>query len=129
MKFTTWQLVVILAILVAGIVCANVFAPGSVATVTAMATTLFAALFVTHDNGPKPPGGPPALTLVSGVLFCLALVGCGAALSDLAQDGNASKLTECRTEARTAFYADRKTVEESLAIYDACVAKKSAGAK
>lgn len=50
MKFTTWQLVAILAILFGAIICAAVFAPGMSATVVAMATTLFAALFVSHEK-------------------------------------------------------------------------------
>ena len=57
MKFSNWQLVAILAILLAAIVLAHVFAPGATSTVVGMATTLFAALFVQRE---------PKLELIDG---------------------------------------------------------------
>lgn len=53
MKFTNVEMVAILAILVAGVILSNVYAPGAVATVTAMSTTLFAALFVNREHKAK----------------------------------------------------------------------------
>lgn len=55
MKFTNAQLCVILGIMFAAIVLANIFAPGAVATVTAMATALFSALFIQRHEGEPPP--------------------------------------------------------------------------
>ena len=55
MKFTPWQLVAVLAILFAAILLANVYAPGAVATVVSMATTVFAALFVEGRRDRCPP--------------------------------------------------------------------------
>lgn len=145
MKFSTWQLVAILAILMAAIVCAHIFAPGAAPTVIGMATTLFAALFVSHDKGDPPPpntgassDGGATLKVIAGgmsvlVLALVALVamaGCGASFDDLekaaAQGDNASKLALCRADARTAFYVEGKSVEDAMKRYDACAAKAEA---
>lgn len=46
MKFTTWQLVAILAIMFAALICVHLFAPTEAATVVSMVTVLFSSLFV-----------------------------------------------------------------------------------
>lgn len=66
MKFSSWQLVVILGILIAGIVCAHVFAPGAVAVVVPIATTIFAALFVNKKDPEAEPKDPPSLRMING---------------------------------------------------------------
>ena len=65
MKFSSWQLVAILAILLAAIVCAHLFAPGATAVVVSMATTLFAALFV-QPAAEEKSKGKPDLELLDG---------------------------------------------------------------
>lgn len=55
MKFTNWQLVAILGVLMAAIVCTYRFAQPEVALVTSMATTLFSALFIERE---KPAPAP-----------------------------------------------------------------------
>ncbi|WP_146654434.1 hypothetical protein [Labilithrix luteola] len=57
MKLTAWQMVAVLAILFAAIICANVFAPGVSAVVVSMATTALGALVLQRDDraGPKVP--------------------------------------------------------------------------
>ncbi len=135
MTFSTWQLILILTILVSGVIVANVFAPGAVATVAAIATTLVAGLFVTRKGGgpPDPPageGGAPLKVIAGGLaavmVLCSLAIGCAAfADIDKAQDANAKKLEGCRGEARAAFYGAHKSEDESLAIYDACVARGS----
>ncbi len=56
MKFSPWQLVCILLVLLAAVICAHMFAPGSTATIVSMATTLFAALFVQRAPSAPAPG-------------------------------------------------------------------------
>ncbi len=134
MKLTTWQTIAVLGLLLAAVIAAHVFAPGATAFVVSVASTVIGTLFVTHDPGPKdPPGTPPALTVLTGgaaaLLFCIIFAAC-APFSDLekaaAQGDNAAKLSLCRADARAAFYVDQKTIEESIAVYDAC-AKKAGG--
>lgn len=70
MKFTAWQLVAVIAILLTAVIVANIYAPGAAATVVSMATTVFAALFVNRSDGDggdgPPPGSPPALRVLPG---------------------------------------------------------------
>ena len=132
MKFTPWQLVTVLAILLAAVILANVFAPGAVATVVSMATTVIGALFVNRHDG-DPPAGPtngagPGLSVISGGLSALAIVamlaGCGpsaAAIESAAAGGDVSaQLAKCRAEARSAYYVEKKSEAEALAVYEAC---------
>lgn len=132
MKFTPWQLVAVLAILLAAIILAHVFAPGAAATVVSMATTVFAALFVNRHGGGGPPAGPggagPALKVLNGGLatfiLAAALVGCGPSFSEIetaiAGDAVSEKLATCRDEARTAYYVEKRSKDEALARYEAC---------
>lgn len=53
------------------------------------------------------------------------LTGCAPFVEDVkeAQEiavSNDTKLSKCRGDARAAYYIDRKTVEESLAVYEDC---------
>lgn len=64
MTFNSWQLVAILAILLAAIVGAHVFAPGATSIVVSMATTLFAALFVQREKSEVP--SEPDLKVIDG---------------------------------------------------------------
>ncbi len=66
MSFSNWQLVAILAILLAAIVCAQIFAPGAASTVVGMATTLFAALFVQRDRAKPDASEAPDLKVIDG---------------------------------------------------------------
>ncbi|MBX3218930.1 MAG: hypothetical protein KF795_00340 [Labilithrix sp.] len=131
MKFSPWQLVAVLAILFAAIILAHVFTPGAAATIVSMATTVFAALFVHRDGGgPPPPAGPggPALKVLNGGLAAVALaavlVGCGPSFSEIetaiAGDAVSEKLAKCRDEARTAYYAEKKSKDDALARYESC---------
>lgn len=45
-KFTNWQLVAIVAIMFAAIICARMFAPGDAPTVLGMVSALFGTLFL-----------------------------------------------------------------------------------
>lgn len=49
MKFSTWQLFAIIPIFFAAIILASIYAPGVVATIVAMTTTLIGVLFVQHS--------------------------------------------------------------------------------
>lgn len=65
MKFSAWQMVAILAILFAAIICAHLFAPGATATVVSMVTTLFAALFLQRESG-ESEKAKPELEVIQG---------------------------------------------------------------
>jgi hypothetical protein len=124
MKFTPWQLVAVLAILLTAIIVANRYAPGAVATVVSMATTVFAALFVgphDDDDGP-PPGSPPVLRVIAGgAALALAVVACGlkgvGALQDPSDD---EKLATCRADGRRAARTG-SSAEEAWDQYLACM--------
>jgi len=53
MKFTSWQLVVLVAVMFTAIIASQVFAPGVASTVVAMATALFGTLFVQRETSEK----------------------------------------------------------------------------
>ena len=55
LKFTTWQLVAILAIVFAAVICSQIFIPGTAAyaTVATMAAGIFGTLFVQRYDGEK----------------------------------------------------------------------------
>lgn len=146
MKFTTNQLLVILAILIAGIIAAHVWAPGAVAMIWSITTAIVTTFFVNKKDGGDPPDdtGTPNLKIIAGGLGVVAFVvlllltapimalfalGCGPSYVDLekaAAGGEVSKpLQKCRAEARTVFYADGGTEDAGLAVYEAC--KRRAG--
>jgi hypothetical protein len=98
-----------------------------------MATTVFAALFVHRHDGDDPPpsppsGGGPALKVLNGGLATLALAvmvaGCSSSYQELetaiAGGDVSGALAKCRDEARTAYYVDKKSKDDALAIYEAC---------
>src|SRR5262249_32435418 len=121
MKFTPWQRVAVLAILLAAIIVANMYVPGAVATLVSMATTVFAALFVRcQDDQDPPPGSPPALRLLAGGgRLALGIVACGHALEALNDASDDATLGRCRAEARSAA-RDGRTPEEAWDHYLSC---------
>lgn len=66
MKFTSWQLVVILALLLAAVIVAHVWAPGAVALVASAATTIIGTLFVQRAPAPPLPYETPDLRVIDG---------------------------------------------------------------
>lgn len=57
-----------------------------------------------------------------------ALTGCGVSLKEIEAEVLGpvpSQLSECRSQARAAYYDDKKTKEEALEVYATC--KKRAG--
>lgn len=56
MKLNAWQVIALVAVLLAGLITSNIFAPGAVSTVTGIVTTLV-ALFVERakDTTNTPP--------------------------------------------------------------------------
>jgi len=131
MRFTPWQMVAVLAILLAAIILAHVFAPGAVGTIVSMATTIFAALFVQRrDDDVPPPGSPPALRVIAGGA-ALALsaamtfgraVACSEGLKSIDEVNDPSddvKLSKCRADAR----AEKQltgNAERAWNVYLAC---------
>lgn len=69
------------------------------------------------------------LPIVFGYGLGYSLAGCkefmgevNDASNEAASDGD--KLKKCRTEARAEYYVGQKSVEESLAAYDACLKRE-----
>lgn len=59
---------------------------------------------------------------LASVVLLVAVAGCGASLSEVRAEvkRTSQALSDCRDEARVAFFVDRKTEAEALAIYEAC---------
>ncbi len=125
MKNLTWpQVVILLACLAAPIVAYKLLdsvAAGAVLMGPGMIIT-----FLLGRGEPPPPAGPSdtakTIGFVATLCLCLSLAGCFEFLGPIEPS---TALEKCRTDARAAYYVGEASVEEALAIYEAC--KKDAG--
>lgn len=65
------------------------------------------------------------LPIVFGYALGYTMTGCKPLVDDVKDakdqsDVDAEKLAKCRGETRAAYYVGQKSVEESLAVYEAC---------
>lgn len=119
MKFNpTWQQIALLVVLLAAPVVANLIAPGVVAAISSMVSTVFGALFVNLRDPKDPPGGGTgdgggtALKVIAGgisaAFMVFALAGCA-----LFESGHAARPAAYATEL-AACQEQSKTWEEYL---------------
>jgi len=143
MKFTTYQLIAIAAVLLGALIAANHFAPGSYAQVANYVGILFGIFFLNRHDDPPPPdagNGGTGLRVIAGGAAVLALAvlgglaGCGALAPtvDSVNDPTVDEaLSKCRGDARAAYHiangpaGEGMKPEDAYAIYTAC--KKDAG--
>ena len=124
MKLTNWQLLAALAGLLTAIICAHVFAPGSVDLVVSLVTTAFGVLFLQRQDPPGPPS-PPKLTMLSGggiLSLLIFLAACGDGLKSIDEINNPSDdvvLAKCRADARAEMYLTGDK-NRAWSIYLAC---------
>lgn len=129
MKFNTWQLIAVTALLLAGVVVAHYVSPGYVAEFFSLFAVAAAALSQKAKDGP-PPSDPPSLTLIKGglaaVLACFlsftSLTACGAPELTPAQQAelgrDTAQIVNCQIVGKTCKALDGGSC---LAKYDACI--------
>lgn len=123
------QALILIALLAAVIATYKLFGEGAGAVMLGIQGAF--TFFMGRNNDPPPPndgqGGSPNLKLVAGGAAgtMLLLCACGSFVPDPKDvKSDEDKAVVCRAEARSAHYVDQKSVEESMAIFHACMKRE-----